>query len=104
MKQIRGKKRAGALAAYILLAVVIALSCSLSSCRDAQAFEHGTTDKKVTEDMVNNKPPADYQIDQSVRGDAKDGEYNKYFLKDGLQTVSIDIEENNLNYLLLLYR
>ncbi len=100
MKQIRGKKRAGALAAYILLAVVIALSCSLSSCRDAQAFEHGTTDKKVTEDMVNNKPPADYQIDQSVRGDAKDGEYNKYFLKDGLQTVSIDIEENNLNYLL----
>ncbi len=63
-------------------------------------LSHGTADKDITEDMLNNTPPDDYQVDMSIQGDAKDGAYDDYFLKDDVQTVSIKIDENNLNYLL----
>lgn len=64
-------------------------------------LDHGTVrDQVITEDMVNNTPPADYTIPDGLVQDAKDGLYDKYFLKDELQTVSIRIEENNLNYML----
>lgn len=61
---------------------------------------HGTATEWISEDMLNNTPPEDYVIDPATQGKAEDGEYNKYFLKDGIQTVHIEIEENNLNYLL----
>ncbi len=64
------------------------------------ALPHGTSDKWIASDMVNNNPPADYKINKKTQGKAKEGEYNKYFLKDDLQEVYIEIEENNLNYLL----
>lgn len=83
----------------LLLTISLTMGC-LCLCHIVTAFEHGTTDKKIKESMLNNTPPADYKIDQSMQGDAKDGIYNKYFLKDKLQTVSINIDENNLNYLL----
>lgn len=61
---------------------------------------HGTATEWITEDMLNNTPPEDYVIDSETQGKAEDGEYNKYFLKDDIQTVHIKIDENNLNYLL----
>lgn len=84
----------------ILLTAIALTTGSLYICQAVSAFEHGTTDKKIKESMINNTPPADYKIDQSMQGDAKDGAYNEYFLKDSLQTVSINIDENNLNYLM----
>ena len=84
----------------ILLLAIAFTAGSLYICQSTSAFEHGTTDKKIKESMLNNTPPADYKIDQSMQGDAKDGAYNEYFLKDSLQTVSINIDENNLNYLM----
>lgn len=64
------------------------------------ALFHGTSEKTITEDMLKNTPPKDYQVNMSTQGDAKDGAYDAYFLKDGVQTVSIRVDENNLNYLL----
>lgn len=95
------RKAAKVIMADILLAAVLLVG-SLSACGTARAvnLEHGTTDKKITESMLANTPPADYEIDKTIQGDAKDGKYNEYFLKDAIQTVSIDIDENNLNYLL----
>ncbi len=61
---------------------------------------HGTADELITEDMLNNTPPADYEVDESVQGEAENGAYNAYFLKDSIQTVRITVDENNLNYLL----
>ena len=61
---------------------------------------HGTATEWITEEMLHNTPPEDYVIDPATQGKAEDGEYNKYFLKDGIQTVHIEIDENNLNYLL----
>ena len=84
----------------IVLPVVLFFICSSrQEARRAAALEHGTTDRVIEENMLKDTPPADYQIDESMQGDAKDGIYNGYFLKDRLQTVSIDIDEDNLNYL-----
>ncbi|MBE5877564.1 MAG: hypothetical protein E7290_11845 [Lachnospiraceae bacterium] len=65
-----------------------------------RGISHGTATEKITEDMVNNTPPEDYVVNPATQADAMLGEYNKYFLEDSIQTVSIEIEENNLNYLL----
>ena len=61
---------------------------------------HGTATEWITEDMVNNTPPTDYVVNKATQGKAENGDYSAYFLKDEIQTVSIEIEENNLNYLL----
>ena len=66
----------------------------------AANITHGTADQLITEDMLNNTPPADYAIGSATQADAREGKYNAWFPKDQLQEVHIDIEENNLNYLL----
>lgn len=60
---------------------------------------HGTTDQIITEDMLSLTPPADYSINKEMQADAKEGKYNEFFLKESIQTVSIQMDENNLNYL-----
>jgi len=67
---------------------------------EEKRITHGTATEWITEDMVNNVPPAEYVVNKATQGDAKDGAYNAYFLEDEIQTVSIEIDENNLNYLL----
>ncbi len=79
------------------LAMLIVSSLALPA---AAAPTHGTADRLITEDMVNNTPPADYAINTATQGKAREGKYNSYFLKDALQTVQITLPENNLNYLL----
>lgn len=86
-------KRFSAFSIILILSAICALEVFA-------ALPHGTSDSWITSDMVNNNPPADYKINKKTQGKAKDGEYNKYFLKDDLQEVYIEIEENNLNYLL----
>ena len=61
---------------------------------------HGTSDKWITEDMLTTQIPSTYRINAATQADAMLGKYNDFFLKDRLQTVSIQIDENNLNYLL----
>jgi hypothetical protein len=61
---------------------------------------HGTTTEIITEDMLKTEPDEGYQVNEAFQGEASDGEYDAYFLEDELQTVSIEIDENNLNYLL----
>ena len=67
---------------------------------EEKIITHGTATEWITEDMVNNIPPADYVVNQATQGKAETGEYSAYFLEDEIQTVHIEIEENNLNYLL----
>ena len=64
------------------------------------AMHHGTTGEEISADMVDNTPPVDYVVNEAVRRKAAEGAYNAFFLEDSLQTVSIEIQENNLNYLL----
>lgn len=80
--------------AVLILVILSALALP------ASAASHGTTDKTITQDMVNNTPPADYAVNSATQAKAMEGLYNAFFLKDRLQTVEITIEENNLNYLL----
>jgi len=61
---------------------------------------HGTATEWITEEMLHTLPPADYQVNDATQGKAENGDYAAYFLKDSIQTVSIEIDENNLNYLL----
>ena len=61
---------------------------------------HGTADEWITEDMLNNTPPADYAVNEATQGHAETGDYSAYFLEEELQEVYITIGENNLNYLL----
>lgn len=91
-----------------LVATVLVAGMSITAVADrnddmwwwGDFIPHGTADEWITEDMLNNTPPADYKVNDETQGKAEDGEYNKYFLKDKLQEVHIKVDENNLNYLL----
>ena len=67
---------------------------------EEKKITHGTATEWITEDMVNNTPPADYVINSDTQGKAERGDYSAYFLTDEIQEVHITIDENNLNYLL----
>lgn len=60
---------------------------------------HGTSNQWITEDMLTTEVPSSYSVNAATQADAMLGKYNAFFLKDRLQTVSIQIDENNLNYL-----
>lgn len=64
------------------------------------AIPHGTSEEWITESMLSDTVPADYAVNGDTQGKAEDGEYNAYFLVDEIQTVKIEIDENNLNYVL----
>lgn len=64
------------------------------------AIPHGTAEEWITESMLTEEIPADYVVNKETQGKAEDGEYNAYFLVDEIQTVEIEIDENNLNYVL----
>ena len=85
-----------------IAACLLALAVLLGTAQPALAARptHGTSDDWISEDELTTQVPESYVVDPATQGDAKDGLYNAYFLKDGLQTVSIEIGENNLNYLL----
>lgn len=62
---------------------------------------HGTKrDEIILDSMVKNDPPKDYVIPEGLVQDAKDRKYEEYFPKESIQTVSIKIREDNLNYML----
>ncbi len=67
---------------------------------EEKKITHGTATEWITEDMVNNTPPADYVVNKATQGKAEKGDYSAYFLEDEIQTVHIEMDENNLNYLL----
>lgn len=81
----------------VFFAAVMALMVSWG--RFDTAMAHGTTDKVITEDMLCSTPDEDYKVNMEMQREASEGVYNQWFLKDDLQTVSIEIDENNLNYL-----
>ncbi len=85
--------------AVCILGISIVI-CTIFMVIAIEADTHGTANYMVTEDMLNNRPPYDYEVNKKTQGYAKDGEYNKYFLDDDLQEVYIEIDENNLNYML----
>ncbi len=83
-----------------LLVVILAISTLPLEAVQAAGINHGTTNQVITKDMLQNTPPEDYVIDMATQGKAQDALYNKYFLEEDIQTVSIKINENNLNYVL----
>ncbi len=83
------------------VAVTLLTAVTVTSIPSMEAFAlHGTATEIITKDMLSNKAPKDYVINQEMQADAEDGLYSKYFLKEELQTVSVTIDENNFNYLL----
>lgn len=90
------KKTTRWLAGVLSLTLLLCLTMPAS----AASLKHGTADSFIKEDMLNNTPPKDYAINPKSQSGSISGGYNSYFLKDSLQTVSITIDENNLNYLL----
>ncbi len=79
--------------------LVAALLATLMLPAFAARPTHGTSNTWITEDMLTTEVPGDYRVDGATQVDAMLGKYNAYFLKDRLQTVSIQIDENNFNYL-----
>ncbi len=67
---------------------------------EEKKITHGTATEWITEDMLNNTPPADYAVNDATQGKAEKGDYSAYFLADEIQEVHITIDDNNLNYLL----
>lgn len=84
----------------LVCVLVLALVWSFSGPVMAAKPTHGTDPEWVGEDQLDTQVPENYKVNQSTQSEAKYGLYNAYFLKDGLQTVSIEIGEDNLNYLL----
>ena len=84
------------LACLLTLALVWSMVLPVTAARPT----HGTDDEWVTVEELTTQVPESYVVDPATQADAKDGLYNAYFLKDKLQTVCIEIDENNLNYLL----
>lgn len=87
------------------LAISLVLGCVSPSAMAAQVQvqgQHGTASETITKKDLKDIPPSpeEYAVDMSMQRDAKEGAYNAYFLKDDIQTVKIDINEVNLNYLL----
>lgn len=98
MGKRNGKTVRQMLMAVLLAALILPLFTPLTVL--AEDIPHGTADFWVPEEMLDNEPPQDYKVNKETQGEAKDGKYNAYFLKDAIQTVEITIDENNLNYLL----
>ncbi len=84
------------------LAVILGAAgiCSAYPVYADATLTHGTSDTLITEDMRDLEGPSDSPINESMQADASEGLYDKFFLKDSIQTVSIELDENNLNYLL----
>lgn len=82
-----------------VLVAVLAVSVWAGSLPNI-TLAHGTTDQVITEDMLDESPDKDYVVNMDMQKDASEGEYLKYFLDDEIQTVSVRIDENNLNYML----
>lgn len=93
MKQRKQFKK---MVAGILLSAVV-----LTSIPVTEAFAmHGTSSEMITKDMLVKKAPTEYVIPKEMQAEASEGLYRKLFLKDSIQTTSITMDENNLNYLL----
>lgn len=100
MKKNSILRKIGAGVMVLLIMISVIPSELYDAAPAGNRITHGTSSTIITKDMLDNKPPADYVINEDTQGKAKDGEYNKYFLKEDLQTVKITIDENNLNYVL----
>ena len=90
--------------AVLSFAMVATTAVTLSPAKQINAvtINHGTDRTKVvTEEELNTTlpSPGEYTVDEKIYGKAEDGTYTDYFWKDKIQTVKIDIDENNLNYL-----
>ena len=94
----RKSRRWVAMAAAVIM--VLSSRPSTALAEEGEKITHGTATEWITEDMLNNEPPADYKVNEATQGEAKDGAYAAYFLEDEIQTVQITIDENNLNYML----
>lgn len=90
------KRRIGVL----VLTAVICVTGLPAAVGAKPSLEHGTAQELITEDMLDLTPPADYTINQDMQADASEGLYNRYFLEDSIQTVRVQMDENNLNYML----
>lgn len=100
--RVRKKVCAGLLLMAVLLGTLTP-GYSYAEEEKAEAekrITHGTATEWITEDMLQNTPPADYAVNSSTQGEAKNGAYSAYFPEEEIQTVKIEIDETNLNYLL----
>lgn len=104
-------RRAGATLLALLCVSVSAVSPTVAMARQPGpgfgrpgdgGLSHGTTRQKVTADEVTSVTDPSYSLDdfEKYRAKASEGKYDEYFLTDGIQKVSIEIDENNLNYML----
>ena len=86
-----------------LTAALTGLSLLLSLALPGAAagvITHGTAKEWISEEQLIDQAPRDYSINSATQADAKEGKYTAFFLEDQLQTVCIEIDETNFNYLL----
>lgn len=62
-------------------------------------YNHGRNRTRYVSEP-DNTIPSGYDVNPATQGSAKDGAYDKYFLKDSLQEVKITMDEDNLDYVL----
>lgn len=86
------------LALVLVVALVTGTALPPAIVADAQG-NHGTISGTITKDQMKDTPPVSYTVNMGMQRDAKDGAYDAYFLKDDIQTVKIDVDEVNLNYM-----
>lgn len=83
----------------VVLSITVAMSVWVGGLPEI-AMAHGTTVQIITKDMLVTSPDKDYKVNMAMQKEASEGAYDAFFLEDAIQTVCIDIDENNLNYLL----
>ena len=84
----------------VTLVAGLSFGTAVPSAVVAQAA-HGTVSETIGKDQLKDTPPSpeEYDVNMSMQRDAKDGVYGAYFLKDDIQTVKINVDETNLNYM-----
>lgn len=94
----RWKKRIAALGMSAMLIMSVG-AYNITGYAQEDKPKHGSVDYQVTEDMLSNDIATDYRVNTVTQGRGRDGEYNSFFLKDAIQTIYIEIDQNNLNYM-----
>lgn len=86
---------------FLVSALISGMISPAASVAEAKG-SHGTVSGIITEEQLKNTPPSpdEYSVNMGTQGSAKDGRYDAWFLKDDIQTVRIEMDDVNLNYML----
>ena len=94
------KKTNKKIISIILVAALLIAPWNVFSSKTAYAAERHGRDRSRRVNSPDNTVPAGYDVNPETQGKAKDGGYKRFFLKNDLQEVRIEISGDNLDYVL----